>query len=707
MMTSRKLFAAGLFVWVAGCQSPPATHPDAGVSSAGDDAANAVDVGGAADVSQDPDVANAADVASAADVANAADVVNSPDAADDQLAADVSTGGSDGGPLTCGGDEFEHPRRPVDILVVLDRSASMSDDAAGLTPTGPTDPSKWDQIVPALTDVIRQTGDSFNWGLKTFPEEGLACSATSLTGKIDVPVAPMNKDAMIAAIQALTPTGAGTPIGGAIRVATDSLLASKDGNPTFLLLVTDGGASCTGKAGNLVADTESFANPDTQAAITSAVNTGYRTFVLAPNTSRPTDMAALNSFAVAGQEAVPATRPGLPRYYVAGAQGELVTALEQAALDTATCELRLSHAPPVPEDVTVIVDGAVVPRDPAHLEGWDLGGIANGFLDLYGSWCQSVKAGSVSDVRVTFGCPAGGADSGADGMCPARSYGLSTLPPSIMIVLDRSASMDADVDGQPCTGGCGASSKWAQTVAAINETVQRTQSAIQWSLELFPDSTPGNTCGVNPSLAVPPGFGQAAPIATALASTQPGGSSPTTWALAMANNHFNSTLDPNPRYVLLATDGLPTCGGLNIPSVPDSAGAVAMVSTLAGNRIPTFVVGVGTAPAARDTLTQMALAGQRARSGGTAYYAPSDTASLVSALSTIAGSVVSCSFTVPGDPADPAHITVSTGFNDIIPRDPIDGWTYSAVDQSIVLTGSWCDRMRAGSLVFVTVDIGC
>jgi Mg-chelatase subunit ChlD len=687
-MMSRKLFAAGLFVWVAGCQGAPATQPDAGVSSAGGDAANAVDV------------ANPPDIASAPDVA---------DAADDQLTADVRTGGSDGGRLTCGGDEFEHPRRPVDVLVVLDRSASMADDAAGMTPTGPTDPSRWDQIVPALTDVIRQTGDSFAWGLKSFPEEGLECSATSLTAKIDVPVAPMNEDAMISAIQALTPTGGGTPTGGAIRVAAGSLNASMDGNRKFLLLVTDGAPSCVGSAGNLTTSTGSPANTDTLSAISAAVNAGYHMFVMGPDLSFPSDTSTLNMFAVSGIEPTIDPRPGARRYYLASAQDQLVSALESVAQDLTSCEFHLSHSPPVPGDVTVIVDGAIVPRDPAHAEGWDLSGTASDFVDLYGSWCQSVKAGSVSDVRVTFGCPAGagaGVDSGSDGMCPDRSYRLSTIPPEILIVLDRSGSMSEDINDQPCVGGCGPSSKWALTSAAINQTVQETQSTIQWSLELFPSSV-SNRCDVGGQLALSPGFDQASSIATAIASTQPGGLSPTTQALGTALNYFAANGSPNPRYVLLATDGLPLCGNLNDPSAPDSGRAVTMISLLASEDIPTFVIGVGTAAADRDVLTRMAVAGLRPRSGGTTYYAPSDTASLVSALSTITGSAISCSFAIPGDPAAQARITVRTGFSDIIPRDPIDGWTYRAADQSIVLSGSWCDRMHAGSLTFVDIDIGC
>jgi len=295
-----------------------------------------------------------------------------------------------------------------------------------------------------------------------------------------------------------------------------------------------------------------------------------------------------------------------------------------------------------------------------------------------------------------------GADSGGDGTCNDRSYVLSTLAPEILIVLDRSGSMNNDENDQTCVGGCPIS-KWTETTASINETVQETQSAIRWALKFFPTT---GMCGVSAGVTVAPGLEQATVIANALAQVQATGATPTQLALTSALTALESIGTPNPKYVLLATDGLPTCGTALNPTTPDSAAAIAAVSSLAAAGIPTFVVGVGAVPTAQDTLTQMAVAGGRARSGGTAYYAASDPGSLIAALSTIAASTISCSFALPAA-ADPTHITVRATANDVIPMDATDGWIYSAADQSIVLTGSWCDKMRAGTLVTVDVDIGC
>jgi hypothetical protein len=66
----------------------------------------------------------------------------------------------------CGLQYFDVERRPADVLLVLDRSASMQD--APDEDDGAT--SKWDLTVPALNQVILATDTAVAWGMKTFPE---------------------------------------------------------------------------------------------------------------------------------------------------------------------------------------------------------------------------------------------------------------------------------------------------------------------------------------------------------------------------------------------------------------------------------------------------------------------------------------------------------------------------------------------------------
>src|SRR5688572_4775570 len=68
----------------------------------------------------------------------------------------------------------------------------------------------------------------------------------------------------------------------------------------------------------------------------------------------------------------------------------------------------------------------------------------------------------------------GGFGSGQS--CGAFDYTLERLTPEILILLDASGSMNDDASNASCSGGCGAASKWAATVAAINATVARTET---------------------------------------------------------------------------------------------------------------------------------------------------------------------------------------------------------------------------------------
>ncbi len=55
----------------------------------------------------------------------------------------------------CGLQTFDVNRKPVEIFVVLDRSASMEDGLDDSTSVSATNPSKWSQLIPALATSIQ------------------------------------------------------------------------------------------------------------------------------------------------------------------------------------------------------------------------------------------------------------------------------------------------------------------------------------------------------------------------------------------------------------------------------------------------------------------------------------------------------------------------------------------------------------------------
>ena len=84
-----------------------------------------------------------------------------------------------------------------------------------------------------------------------------------------------------------------------------------------------------------------------------------------------------------------------------------------------------------------------------------------------------------------------------DANCGARSKTAMKVAPDILILLDRSGSMNDDVNNQMCrpdggmgaSMGCGASSKWAQVTPAIMQVVSETETDVNWGLKFFPDNS--------------------------------------------------------------------------------------------------------------------------------------------------------------------------------------------------------------------------
>ena len=98
------------------------------------------------------------------------------------------------------------------------------------------------------------------------------------------------------------------------------------------------------------------------------------------------------------------------------------------------------------------------------------------------------------------------------------------------------------------------------------------------------------------------------------------GNTPTRNAENGAAAYLSRLTDSSPRFILLATDGLPTCLATDTPGSDDSAGATASVGAARASGFPTFVVGISTRGTADPTLSAMANAGGLPRAGTPSYY---------------------------------------------------------------------------------------
>jgi hypothetical protein len=304
--------------------------------------------------------------------------------------------------------------------------------------------------------------------------------------------------------------------------------------------------------------------------------------------------------------------------------------------------------------------------------------------------------------------------------CAMVQQPLAKEPPDILIIQDASGSMNNDITDTSCgNSGCGAMSKWAQMTPAINMVVAQTQGTVNWGLKFFADQDA--TCGVTNGVAVPIAPNNANMIATAImgrtsanGGVTNGSRTPTRLAENAGAAYLRGLTDQNPRFILLATDGLPNCAPGADSAADDSAGAVMAVANAEAMGIPTFVVGVATSGmgTADTTLSSMANAGGYPRSGSPSYYNVSTTAEFVNVLMTLVGVAASCTFTVPDPPnsdTDRAHIGVLVNGTEL-QRDTnhANGWDYTTSGMTAVeVFGPQCDAIKNGNATSVEIVFKC
>jgi Mg-chelatase subunit ChlD len=296
----------------------------------------------------------------------------------------------------CAHEAFELSRQPAEILIVLDRSGSMKE-----VPSGTTGTSKWDLVVPGVNEVVTATDASVSWGLKVFPEgEGMSCIVGSVTDAIPVPIAANNASAVTAQITATTPEGNGTPTGDAINAAVTYLKTLSDTNPKFILLATDGEPTCVGTSNN-----SNQARTFAVQAITDAAAAGFKTVVIGVATTKAAATNALNEMAVAGQMPRMDSDPTATKFYLASTKDDLVKSLQQITGQVSSCVFNLTSTPPDPDNIAVKINGQKAPRDATHTDGWDYLDTGYKQVEVFGQWCDQLKAADANKVNFVFGCP--------------------------------------------------------------------------------------------------------------------------------------------------------------------------------------------------------------------------------------------------------------------------------------------------------------
>ena len=310
----------------------------------------------------------------------------------------------------------------------------------------------------------------------------------------------------------------------------------------------------------------------------------------------------------------------------------------------------------------------------------------------------------------------GGAGSGqaptGDANCGSSTSSTSQQPADVLLVLDRSGSMDYSIQedcycdaakaggGQTCSNTSNCSTRWPALTSAVNATLTST-AGISWGLKLFSSPNGSNGCTVSTGVEVQIGPSSASAIQQQIANVSPNGYTPTAKAINAAKAYLDTVTDQSNKVILLATDGEPNCQGATetkATSTDDKQGAHDAIAAAFKAGYKVYVVGMG--PQAALTNLQ-----DFAATGGTTNYYPADSPeALASALAAIGVAVASCTFTVTA-PAQGDANNVAVYIN----GDPVPstGWTYTPTSHTVVLNGSYCDAIKNATATTVQVYFGC
>lgn len=274
------------------------------------------------------------------------------------------------------------------------------------------------------------------------------------------------------------------------------------------------------------------------------------------------------------------------------------------------------------------------------------------------------------------------------------------VPTDVLVLLDRSSTMDV---------AFGSGSRYQAVAEVLADLVTVYQDHVRFGYMEMPGrsgcDTQGPNCCVSPP-SVPVALGNAPAMLSAIAQAAPlGGGTPMAASLFEAGRYFVTSKDNvENRYVLLATDGAPSCtaaGSLagtssTSPSACDEAKAQVEALGSVGVKVIVLAVGVDsvTGGAEADCLESLAGAGGVSPAyGKRGYYRAEDPVQLENALEQVFGVLEqpSCHLSIPQvDSQAPVRVLLD---GQEIPYDDENGWRWWN-STTVQITGVYCRQIQ-------------
>jgi predicted small lipoprotein YifL len=319
-------------------------------------------------------------------------------------------------------------RRRAEVTFVIDRSGSMDAPLEATLADAGRAFSRWTMLRDSLrVTLVGDVESRLSMGALFFPRVPVVMSPTqeelctvNPLGRPTNIIAPrLNNAAAILRVFDETRPWGGTPTLEAVTAAGEPLLELARTDPDrskarYLIVATDGGPNCnptippeqcvcavedpTGR--DVCAENPALARwfcldrSNVVSKIEEFASQGLYTYVIGlDNPSERPMIETLNAMAVAGRRANPI---GDFRYYSVRRSDQLFATFRDIATTITTCAFVTPSRPDDPTNIRVEVGGLVIPRDAAHINGWDWSDEGYGEITLYGRACERAVEAPVS-----------------------------------------------------------------------------------------------------------------------------------------------------------------------------------------------------------------------------------------------------------------------------------------------------------------------